>query len=150
MEGLLQQAFQVPRLRRESPGFGLYLPVSRLIKGNLPVITNLSNLLVLYLYLLFFCAIRLLFCISPNFSYRKTRIESPVIHYWFWIGFLFTFDRKFRRWSHFQNGVKKCTRRLIELNLYEELVCPLFISGQWSNGSASQNFALGSNLPVLR
>ena len=34
-------------------------------------------------------------------------------------------------------------------NLYEELVCPLYISGQWSNGSASQRFAFGANLPVL-
>ena len=62
-----------------------------------------------------FFAIRLLFCISPKFSFRKTRIESPVIRYQFWIRFLFTSDRKFRRWNHFQNGVEKCTRRFIEL-----------------------------------
>ena len=91
------------------------LPVSRLIKADLPVITSLSNLLVSLPLSPVFFAIRLLFCISPNFSNRKTRIESPVICYRFWIGFLFTFDQKFRRWNHFQNGVEKCTRRFIEL-----------------------------------
>ena len=35
-------------------------------------------------------------------------------------------------------------------DLYEELVCPLYILGQWSNGPASQSLAFESNLPVLR
>ena len=109
------QTFHISRLCRESLGFCLYLPVSQLIKANLLVITTLSNLLVSLPLSPVFFALRLLFCTSPNFSYRKTRIESPVIHYRFWIGFLFTSDRKFRRWNHYQNGVEKCTRRFIEL-----------------------------------
>ena len=100
----------------KSPGFGLYLPVSRLIKANLPVITNLLNHLVSLPLSPVFFAIRLLLCISPNFSYWKTRIESLVIRNRFWIGFLFTSDWKFRRWwNHLQNVVEKCTRRFIKL-----------------------------------
>ena len=79
MEGLLQQAFQVPRLRWESPGFGLYLPVSRLIKGNLPVITNLSNPLVsLPLSPVFFA---LFACFSPFlliFRIEKPELSHPL------------------------------------------------------------------------
>ena len=118
--------------------------ISRFIKANIPVITNLSNLQVSLPLSPVFFAIRLLFWVSPNFSHWKTWIELPVIRYRFWIWFLFTCDRKFRRWNHLQNGVDICTRRFIEL------VCPLYILGQWSNGSASQNFAFGSNFPVLR
>ena len=63
----------------------------------------------------FFFAIRLLSCIPPTFSYRKTLTESPVIRY----RFLFTSNGKFRRWNHFQNSIEKCTWNLS--NLYEEI-----------------------------
>ena len=95
--------------------FCLYLLVSRLMKVNLPVITNLSNLLVSLPLSPIFLAIHLLFCISSNFSYRKTQMEPSITHCWFWIRFLFTSDWKFWWWNNFQNVVKKCTQRLIKL-----------------------------------
>ena len=76
--------------------FSLYLPVSQLIKTNLLVITNLSNLPVSLPLSPVFFAIHLVSCIAPNCSYRKTWTESSIIRYRFWIRFLFTSDWKFR------------------------------------------------------
>ena len=154
---LVNQTFQVSRLRREFPSFGLYLPVSRLIKANLPVITNLLNLpvslLISRFFSLFSCfpAVLLLF-----------RIEKPELsHLLSVIGFESGFclhpnensDReiiskmasKMRTKIH-RNSMKKFLQT--KICLYSS---PSYnISGQWSNGSASQSFAFGSNLPVLR
>ena len=102
------QTFQVPRFWFVSPGLPVY-------KRKSPGFHQLIKSPGFFTFISRFFAVRLLFCISPNFLYRKIRIESPVIHYRFWIGFLFTSDQKFRRWNHFQNGIEKCTRRFIEL-----------------------------------
>ena len=105
----------------KSPSYIRSLPVlfvspgSRLMKVNLPITTNLSNLLVSLPLSPIFLAIHLLSCISSNFSYQKTQIEPSVRHCWFWIRFLFTSDWKFWWWNNFQNGVKKCTQRLVKL-----------------------------------
>ena len=140
--------FQVSRLCPEPPSFGLYLPISRLIKPNLPVITNLSNFLVSLplspIFSLFACfSVSLLI-----FLIEKPELSHPLTVMRFWIGFLFTSNRKFWRWNHFQNGVEKYTPRFIEL--VWRICILLYISGQWSKGSANQSFAFCSNLSVLR
>ena len=101
------QTFQVSRFWFIFPG----LPVNKTKSTSYHKLLKFPGF---FTFISRFFAIRLLFCISPNFLYWKTRIESPVIRYRFWIGFLFISDRKFWQWNHFQNGVEKCTRRFTE------------------------------------
>ena len=131
----------------KSPGIGLYLPVSRLIKANLPVITNLSNIVVLYLYLPYFSLFACFSAFLLIFSIEKPELCHSLSVIGFESGFCLhpigNSDGEIISKMALKNAHEDSS------NLYEELACPLDISGQWSNGSSSQSFAFGSNLPVL-
>ena len=145
----IYQTFQVSRLCRESPSFRLHLRVSRLIKANLPVITNLSNLPgSILLSPVFFS----LFACFPAFL-LLFRIEKPQLsHLLSVIGFCL---------HPMENSAGEIISKIVSKNAHEiyrtcmkkflqTKIClyssPLYISGQWSNA----NLAFGSNLPVLR
>ena len=155
---LVNQTFQVSRLRREFPGFGLYLLASRLIKANLPVITNLLNLSVsLVLSPVFFRYSPAFLQFSYFFVSKNpnwvTCYPLPVLNRVFvYIRSKIPTVKSFPRWRRkmrtkiHRNSMKKFLQT--KICLYSS---PSYnISGQWSNGSASQSFAFGSNLPVLR
>ena len=79
------RAFQVFWLCLESLSFGFYLPFPGLIKTNLPVLTNLSNLLVSlplisHFFFSFFFFLLLFACFSALlliFNIRKPEMSHP-------------------------------------------------------------------------